>query len=63
MDYGGGGLIIILFILIWFIVAVVSDPEFGDYGGAYQFDVKTTMEHDASAEAASQAIVWFNQNE
>jgi len=52
-----------LAVLLWFIIAVITDPKFGDYGGAYQFDVKTTMEHEASAEATSQAIVWFNQNE
>ncbi len=63
MDYGSGGLWIMLAVLLWFIIAVITDPKFGDYGGAYQFDVKTTMEHEASAEATSQAIVWFNQNE
>ncbi len=63
MDYGSGGLWVILGLLLWMVVAVVCDPEFGDYGGAYQFDTKTTMEYEDRAESASQAIVWFNQNE
>ena len=62
MDYGGGGLFVIIGVLLWLLVSILSDPEAFDYGGAYQFDVKTTMEHERSAIQA-ESLIWMNQNE
>lgn len=60
MDYGGGGLLIILGFLLMIIIPVLFNPESYDYGGAYQFDVKTTIEHEQQA-MRSESLIWMNQ--
>jgi hypothetical protein len=60
MDYGSGGLFIIVGFLLMIIIPVLLNPETYDHGGAYQFDVKTTMEHEQQA-MRSESLIWMNQ--
>tara|TARA_R110001592_G_scaffold45210_2_gene144618 strand:+ start:1785 stop:1973 length:189 start_codon:yes stop_codon:yes gene_type:complete len=62
MDYGSGGLFIILALLLMILLPVLLDPESYDYGGAYQFDTKTTLEHERSA-IQSESLIWMNQDQ
>jgi len=62
MDYGSGGLFIILGFLLMIIIPALMDPETYDYGGAYQFDTKTTIEHEQRA-MRSESLIWMNQDE
>ena len=62
MDYGTGGLFILLGFLLLMLVPALLDPEAFDYGGPYQFDVKTEMEHERAAIQA-ESLIWMNQNE
>jgi len=61
MDYGSGGLCIILFVLLIMVVPIVLNPETYEPIEAYQFDVKDALEHENRATIHSESLVWMNQ--
>ena len=62
MDYGMGGLFVIFGFLLLIIIPAIFDPDFGDYGGAYQFDTKTVVEYE-QREIHSESLIWMNQDQ
>jgi len=63
MDYGVMPLLLYLtFIIIGILNKVRQDPECWEGVPAYQFDVKTTAEHEQQA-IRSESFIWMNLDE